>query len=124
MKYLCNKYGQKDFTVFGQFAYDVQEPEKNTNKQIAHLLNKHEYLDNHGLPLISNFKFLEKVSEYSIFTLFQIDINGSEMHGLYKFAKRNSPDLFVSRYGMAKHIYNNNCKFLFDRYGTVKHFYN
>ena len=46
------------------------------------------------------------------------------MHLLYKFAKRNSPSLFVPKYGMASHIYDFNSKFLFNKYGEVKHFYN
>ena len=45
------------------------------------------------------------------------------MHDLFKFAKRNTTQLFVPRYGMASHIYEHNCKFLFNRYGEVKHFY-
>ena len=59
-----------------------------------------------------NLRFLEKT-----------DINGPEMHNVYKFAKRCTPDLFVARYGMAAHIYDYNCKFLFDKYGTVRHYY-
>jgi hypothetical protein len=33
MKYLSQKYGEKDFLVLGQFTY---EKEKLTNKEIAH----------------------------------------------------------------------------------------
>lgn len=83
-----------------------------TNKEIAHNLNKLGYLDDQGMPKIQNLKFLEKC-----------DINGPEMHNLYRFAKRHTPQLFVPRYGMAAHVYEYNCKFLFDRYGEVKHFY-
>jgi hypothetical protein len=61
MKYLANKY-PAELTVFGQFAYDVQQGEKLTNKEIAHSLHKMGYIDAQGLPVIKNFKFLEKVS--------------------------------------------------------------
>lgn len=61
MKYLCKKYPD-DFTVFGQFAYDVQQGEKLSNKEIAHNLHKLGYIDAKGMPVIANFKFLEKVS--------------------------------------------------------------
>ena len=52
-----------------------------------------------------------------------MDINGPEMHKLYKFAKRSTPSLFVPRYGMASHLYEHNSKFLFDRYGEMRHYY-
>lgn len=45
------------------------------------------------------------------------------MHDLFRFTKRNCDELFVPRYGMARHIYDYNCKFLFNRYGQVKHYY-
>ena len=45
MKYLAEKFGEKDLTVLGQFSYDIQEPETKTNKDIAHSLNKLGYLD-------------------------------------------------------------------------------
>lgn len=112
MKYLANKYGDEQFTVFGQFSYDVKEAEKKTNKELAACLNKLGYIDDQGQNTIPNMKFLEK-----------IDINGPSMHDLYKFAKRNSPNLFVSRLGQATHIYDYNCKFLFDKYGTVRNYY-
>ena len=37
------------------------------------------YIDDQGLPKIPNLNFLEK-----------IDINGTEMHDLYRFLKRNT----------------------------------
>jgi hypothetical protein len=61
MKYLAEKY-PGELTVFGQFAYDVQQGEKLTNKEIAHTLHKMGYIDAQGMPSIMNFKFLEKVS--------------------------------------------------------------
>ena len=50
-----------------------------SNKEIAHHLHKMNYIDEKGLPVISNLKFLEKQ-----------DLNGPEMHELYKFLKRNN----------------------------------
>lgn len=64
------------------------------------------------MPKIPNLKFLEKV-----------DLNGPEMHMLFRFLKRNTPKLFVPRYGMAAHIYEHHSKFLCNRYGQVKHYY-
>ena len=42
MKYLAEKYGEKDFTVFGQFAFDVRESNQQriNNNLIAKSLNK------------------------------------------------------------------------------------
>ena len=45
------------------------------------------------------------------------------MHLLYKFAKRNTKDLFSNRIGRASHIHDYNVKFLFDRYGEMRHYY-
>jgi len=45
------------------------------------------------------------------------------MHSLFKFAKRNTTELFTPRYGKSRKIYDHNCKFLFDRYGTMRHYY-
>ena len=58
MKYLCQKYGENDFTCLAQFAYDVQETEKYTNKELAFQLNKMGYLDNQGMSSVPNLKFL------------------------------------------------------------------
>ena len=79
MKFICEKYGKDDFAVYGQYCYDVQEGEKLTNKEIAHKLHKMGYIDDQGLPKIPNLNFLEK-----------IDVNGTEMHDLYRFLKRNT----------------------------------
>ena len=62
MKYLANKYGNDDFCVFGQFAYDVREGEKQTNKEIAHNLHKLGFISEKGQFIHPNLKFLEKVS--------------------------------------------------------------
>ena len=70
LKYLCLKYGANDFTVLGQFAYDIQESEKSTNKELAFKLNKMGYLDNQGMSSVSNFKFLQKVSFQNIYLTF------------------------------------------------------
>jgi len=51
-----------------------------------------------------------------------MDVNGNEMHDLYKYMKRHSP-LFIPRYGMATRIYDYNSKFLCNRYGEVKNYY-
>jgi len=64
------------------------------------------------MPVIKNFKFLEKQ-----------DLNGSEMHDLYRYLKRNNNSLFVPRYGMACHIYEFHTKFLCNKYGEVKKYY-
>ena len=128
MKYLCEKYGE-DFCCFGQFTYDIQGGEKFTNKEIAHQLNKMGFIDDKGLPVLQNLRFLEKVSQvsfvifYSIFFVFQVDVNGTEMHDLFRFLKRHTPDLFIPRYGMAAHIYDFRTKWLCDRYGVVKKYY-
>lgn len=45
------------------------------------------------------------------------------MHELFRFMKRNSPDLFIPRYGMATRIHEYNTRFLLDRYGQVRHYY-
>ena len=112
MKYLSVKYGQKDLAVFGQFAYDIQDGEKMSNKEIAHHLHKMNFIDEKGMPVIPNLKFLEKQ-----------DLNGAEMHELYKFLKRNNSQLFVPRYGMACRLYEYHNKFLCNKYGEVKKFY-
>ena len=52
-----------------------------------------------------------------------MDVNGSELHDIFKFLKRNSPELFVPRFGMAQRIYDYNTKFLMNRYGEVKYYY-
>ena len=52
-----------------------------------------------------------------------MDVNGSEIHDLFKFLKRNTPELFVPRFGMAKRIYDYNTKFLLNRNGEVKYYY-
>ena len=46
MKYLAEKFGEKDLTVLGQFSYDVMEAEQKNDKEIAHSLNKLGYIDN------------------------------------------------------------------------------
>ena len=62
-----------------------------------------------------------------------MDVNGNEMHALYRFLKRNSI-LFVPRYGRSQRIYEHYSKvekvrclnilqFLCDRYGKVKKYY-
>jgi glutathione peroxidase-family protein len=57
-------------------------------------------------------RFLEKV-----------DVNGAEMHPLLRFLKRNSPSMFIPRYGMATRIHEPRNRFLMDRYGIVKYHY-
>lgn len=51
-----------------------------------------------------------------------MDVNGSEMHDLFRFAKRSS-GLFNPKLGRAPHIYDHHSKFLANRYGQVKHYY-
>lgn len=46
MQYLCDKYQSEGFSVFGQFAYDIQGGMKLTNKEIAHRLNQLDLIDN------------------------------------------------------------------------------
>ena len=36
MKYLSEKYKDKDFTAIGQFSYDIGIGEKFSNREIAH----------------------------------------------------------------------------------------
>ena len=112
MRKLCEEFKPEEFSVFTQFSYDVIEREKLTNKEIAFQLNKLGFLDDQGLPKVPNMKFLQKA-----------DINGLEMHDLYKFLKRNSGEMFVPRFGMASHIYDYHLKFLCNRYGEVHKFY-
>jgi glutathione peroxidase-family protein len=52
----------------------------------------------------------------------KLDVNGKEMHNLYRFLKRNS-SLFVHRYGRSRRITEHYSKFLCNRYGEVKHYY-
>ena len=42
---------------------------------------------------------------------------------LYKFLKRQSPDLFNSQFGMAARINEHYTKFLCNKYGEVRHMY-
>ena len=51
-----------------------------------------------------------------------MDVNGKEMHNLYKFLKRYSP-LFSHKLGRSRRINDFYDKFLTDRYGEVKKFY-
>ena len=112
MKYLGEKFGDKDLALYGQFAYDIGEGEKLSNKEIARELHKLGFIDGKGLPVFPSIKFLEKV-----------DVNGNEMCDLYRFLKRGTPQLFVPRYGMASRIYDHHTKFLCNRYGEVKKYY-
>lgn len=52
----------------------------------------------------------------------KLDVNGKEMHNLYRFLKRNSP-LFVNKFGLSRRIDEHYSKFLCNRYGEVKHQY-
>lgn len=59
--------------MLGQFAYDVSQREKMTNKDLAHELHKLGYIDAQGNFTWSNFKFLEKVSHKETHKLFETD---------------------------------------------------
>ena len=52
-----------ELSVLGQFAYDVSQREKMTNKDLAHELHKLGFIDGQGNFTWSNFRFLEKVSQ-------------------------------------------------------------
>jgi glutathione peroxidase-family protein len=52
----------------------------------------------------------------------KLDVNGREMHNLYKYLKRQSP-LFVHRFARSRRIDEYYVKFLTDRYGQVRHYY-
>ena len=42
---------------------------------------------------------------------------------MIRFLKRNSPSMFIPRYGMAARIHEPRAKFLMDKYGIVKYHY-
>ena len=70
---------------------------------------------------LTNWGYLSEDNTHLRFTQ-KMDVNGKEMHNLYRFLKRNS-SLFVHRYGRARRINEYYDKFLCDRYGEVKHQY-
>ena len=101
-----------ELNILGQFAYDVGQRETMGNKELARELFRLGYVDEQGDFVLPNLRFLEKV-----------DVNGKEMHELWRFLKRQSPIHFIPRYGMASRIHEPRTKFLLDRYGQVKHHY-
>ena len=80
-----------------------------SNKDLSHMLSQWGFLTSDSIN--ENLRFVAK-----------LDVNGKEMHNLYRFLKRGSP-LFVPRYGRARRINEHYTKFLCDRYGEVKHQY-
>jgi glutathione peroxidase-family protein len=52
----------------------------------------------------------------------RMDINGNEMHDLYKYLKRESP-LFVAKKAKSERIREPFGKFLCDRYGRVRKYF-
>ena len=54
--------------------------------------------------------------------LAKMDVNGREMHNLYRFVKRQS-SLFMPKIGRSRRIDDYYSKFLCNRYGEVKHYY-
>ena len=114
------------FAVYAQFTHDVEGGETKLNKDIALELIKRGFLKQTFEPNNNNIRFLEKVridlNSNTFICFFQIDINGLEMHDLYRVLKRQS-DLFNKRYGMALKIKEHNSKFLTNKYGEVKHYY-
>jgi glutathione peroxidase-family protein len=109
LRLLANRYGKDGFAVYGAFTYDVLGGDDFNNRDIANFLTQWSYLTPENVT--SNMRFLSK-----------IDVNGKEMHNLYKFLKRFSP-LFVHKLGRAKRINDYYDKFLTNRFGEVKHFY-
>jgi glutathione peroxidase-family protein len=79
------------------------------NRDIANLLTQWSFLTADSIN--ENLRFLTK-----------LDVNGKEMHNLYRFLKRTSP-LFVHRYGRARRITDYYDKFVTNRYGEVKYYY-
>lgn len=72
---LAQKYQPDGFAVYGTFTYDVQGGDDLSSKDIASVLQKWGYITPENLHL--NVKFLSKM-----------DVNGKEMHNLYRFLKR------------------------------------
>lgn len=98
--------------VYGAFTYDVLGGDDFNNRDIANLLTQWNFsLTAADSSINENLRFLAK-----------LDVNGKEMHNLYRFLKRNSP-LFVHRYGRARRINEFYDKFVTNRYGEVKHYY-
>lgn len=95
--------------VYSTFTYDVQGGDDLTSKDIARVLQQWGYLSPENIK--GNMRFLAKM-----------DVNGREMHNLYKFLKRQSP-LFIHRYAGSRRIADYYTKFLCNRYGEVKHYY-
>ena len=106
---LTSKYGKEGFAVYNTFTFDVQGGDDLSSKNIAAVLTQWGYLSSENIN--TNMRFLAKM-----------DVNGKEMHNLYRFLKRGSP-LFVHRYGRSKRINEYYSKFLCNRYGEVKHYY-
>jgi glutathione peroxidase-family protein len=109
LKRLGEHYGKDGFAVYSAFTYDVQGGDDFNNRDIANFLTQWGYLSTENIN--SNMRFISK-----------LDVNGKEMHNLYKFLKRQSP-LFIHKYGRARRINEYYNKFLTDRYGEVKHYY-
>lgn len=80
-----------------------------SSKDISNVLTKWGYITPESIN--ANLRFVSK-----------LDVNGKEMHNLYRYLKRNSP-LFIHRYGRSRKIDDHYSKFLCDRYGEVKHYY-
>jgi glutathione peroxidase-family protein len=109
MRLLGQRYGKEGFAVYGAFTYDVLGGDDFNNRDIANLLTQWSFLTADSIN--ENLRFLAK-----------LDVNGKEMHNLYRFFKRNS-SLFVHRYGRARRINEFYDKFLTNRYGEVKFYY-
>ena len=95
--------------MYSSFTYDVLGGDDLSSKDIANILTKWGYLTSETIN--QNLRFVSK-----------LDVNGKEMHNLYRFLKRHST-LFVHRYGRARRIDEHYTKFLCNRYGEVKHQY-
>ena len=109
LRLLTQRYGKDGFGVYGAFTYDVLGGDDFNNRDIANTLTQWGFLTQDSIN--ENMRFIAK-----------LDVNGKEMHNLYKFLKRGSP-LFVHRYGRSRRITEYYDKFLTNRYGEVKHYY-
>ncbi len=74
LRALSERYSE-GFAVYGTFTHDVQGGDDLSNKDIARLLSTWGYMTSENIA--NNIRFIAKM-----------DVNGREMHNLYKYLKR------------------------------------
>jgi len=74
LRALSERYSD-GFAVYGTFTHDVQGGDDLGNKDIARVLSQWGYMSTENIT--NNIRFVAKM-----------DVNGREMHSLYKYLKR------------------------------------